>query len=137
MNKIYQNHFAILTCHSRHDVIADFSGTDNAPYKYRILFPIIIEFLQIFLKFIFNEKISFQISYIFLNAFSIFFFTILCFFYFKKYFKNSTSIIGVLLIGILINVHLKDLFVVNTILDASFLVLALLLINKSKSYINN
>ena len=69
-----------------------------------------------------------------MNTFSIFAFTTLCFFYFKKYFKNSTSIIGVLLIGILINVHLKDLFIVATILDASFLVLALLLIKNQKYY---
>ena len=93
---------------NKHHVLVDFSGTDNAPFKYRILFPIVSEFLQIFLKLIFNEKISFQLSYIFLNTFSIFAFTTLCFFYFQKYFKNSTSIIGVLLIGILINVHLKQ-----------------------------
>ena len=117
-----------------HDSVANFDGVNNAPWKYRILDQILSASFQLILNIIFNNKISFQLSYIILNIISIFLFLLLCYYYFREFFNNSTSIIGILLIGILLNIHLKDLFIANTILDSVFFVLALLLIKKEKNY---
>lgn len=118
-----------------HDNLISFDGSDNAPFKYRIIVPLFSEFIQSVLNFFFNTEISFKLSHIFLNLVSTFMYLFFTYLYFKEYFGNSTSLIGVLLIGILINIHLKDLYIANTLLDAAFFVLAILLIKKEKYFI--
>ncbi len=118
-----------------HNIILSFDGVDNAPFKYRILIPIIAEILKSIFLLIFNEKISFQLSYILINVISIFLLTFFSFTYFYKYFKFNTSIIGILLLGMLINIPLKDMNASHSILDSAFFVMSLLLIKNKKFYL--